>query len=72
MAYIRPNLSPEEETKYSKIAIKINGIDDRRLRLVYVAAIVAENVRLVKEVNEHRQARGLDLLPVYDPEKGLQ
>lgn len=68
-SYPRPGLTPEEEAKYSKIAVRINAIPDQRLRLVYVAAMVAENVRLLKEVNEHRMARGLAPLPVYDPEK---
>lgn len=67
--YPRPDLTKEEIDKYSRQARKLNAIHDERLRLVYVAALVAENVRLLKEVNEHRAARGMKPLPVYDPEK---
>lgn len=67
--YPRPDLTAEEVDKYSRQARKLNAIRDERLRLVYVAAMVAENVRLLKEVNQHREARGLKPLPVYDPEK---
>lgn len=67
--YPRPVLSKEEQETYAKQAKKINAIRDQVLRLIYVAKMVEENVRLLKEVNEHRAARGLALLPVYDPER---
>lgn len=66
--YPRPELTSDEGKKYSNVAKKINGIQDSRLRLVYLTTIVCENVRLLREVNEHRRARGLDPLPEYDPE----
>lgn len=67
-AYPRPDLEPGEMEKYSRVARKVNSIPDQMMRLIYVAAMISENVRLTKEVNEHRAARGLELLPTYDPE----
>jgi hypothetical protein len=67
--YPRPVLTKEEKEKYASAAKKINAIKDQYLRLIYVAKMIEENVRLLKEVNEHRAARGLAPLPTYDPEK---
>lgn len=67
-AYPRPDIDPQEAEKYSRVARKVNSIPDQMMRLIYVAAMIAENVRLTKEVNEHRIARGFEPLPVYDPE----
>jgi hypothetical protein len=66
--YPRPALSNEEEQKYVRVALKLNSIRDQRLRLLYMSTMIYENARLLKEVNEHRAARGLELLPSYDPE----
>lgn len=66
--YPRPEMTNDEQERYSRVARRINSIQDQRLRLVYTAALIAENVRLLREVNEHRQARGYRPLPEYDPE----
>lgn len=67
-SYPRPEVTTEEKEKISKAARKLAAIKDDRLRLAYVIAVCLENARLVREVNEHRQARGFEPLPVYDPD----
>jgi len=66
--YPRPEMTSADQEKYSRVARRINSIQDQRMRLVYLAAMIGENVRLLREVNEHRQARGYRPLPEYDPE----
>lgn len=67
-SYPRPEVTTEEKEKIAKAARKLAAIKDDRLRLAYVIAVCLENARLVREVNEHRQARGFEPLPVYDPD----
>lgn len=66
----RPILSDDEKHEVIKAAKKLNGCHDMRIRLVYLIAIMGENAQLLAEVNQHRAARGFELLPVFDPVTG--
>ncbi len=66
--YPRPDLSEDDKQSLQKIAKKLAAIRDDRLRLTYYMAICVENARLLKEVNEHRQARGFNPLTVHKNE----
>jgi len=65
--YPRPELSQDEANRYVKAAARLNSLNDQRIRLSYIIGLVIENARLLREVNEHRAARGYDPLPVYEP-----
>lgn len=67
--YPRPELSQDETTRYQKAAARLNSLNDQRIRLSYIIGLVIENARLLREVNEHRAARGFDPLPVYEPKE---
>jgi hypothetical protein len=68
--YTRPELTADEKRMLALTAHQINMLHDMRKRLAYIGALVAENARLTKEVNEHRAARGFELLPTFDPSQG--
>lgn len=65
MDYKRPELTIDEIDAAEKKAKSIfrqyglNGL------VKALADLVVENMRLLKEINEHRQARGIDPLPVH-------
>lgn len=67
--YKRPELSEAEKEALSRVARRLNAINDHTLRLSYFAALVYENARLLAECNDHRSVRGIDPLTVYDPNK---
>lgn len=67
--YIRPELSKDEQGELYQIARKITDLYNRQRRLTYILMLLLENAQLTKEVNEHRAARGFDLLPVVDNSK---
>jgi hypothetical protein len=69
MPYPRPELSAEEQSDLAMVAHQINMLHDARKRLAYIAALVAENARLSREINQHRAARGFAPLPTFDPSK---
>ncbi len=66
--YERPEVTEDEKEKLTRHARRMAAVKDDRLRLAYFVAICVENARLVREVNEHRAARGYEPLPVYDPD----
>ncbi len=66
MDYQRPELTDEDKRKAeveAKRLIQQHGYNNLPKML---ALLCVENVRLVKEINEHRAARGIDPLPVYE------
>ncbi len=67
--YERPELSKEEQHQLLLIALKICDLHNRNHRLAYIINLLTENQRLMVEVNEHRQARGFELLPTVDNSK---
>lgn len=63
--YIRPNLTTKEQydaEKDAKELIRKYGMSNA-IKIITLLAV--ENVRLTKEINEHRAARGIDPLPTY-------
>lgn len=66
--FTRPDLTPDESAKataYAKIIVYAQA--DKHLKLRMVESIMIENMRLLKECNQHRAAAGLDQLPVKEP-----
>lgn len=62
-------LTKEEQLDAFKLAKKI--ADNPRPKVVkgYVLAVIYENMRLLKLVNQHREQLGLDLIPMVDNTK---
>lgn len=64
--YIRPNITQKMKYDAEKSARELitkygfNNINK------IVGALAVENMRLVAEINEHRAARGIDPLPVFE------
>jgi hypothetical protein len=66
MDYTRPEITAEDKAtaeRDSKALVKKYGYNNLPKIL---ASLAVENVRLVKEINEHRAARGIDPLPVFE------
>lgn len=64
--YTRPELSDEQKKQAMKDAqTLIRNYGMSKVPLM-VAALCMENARLVKEVNDHRAARGIDPLPTFE------
>ena len=64
--YTRPNLTPEERYKAEKTAkalIAKYGFGNLPKMLAHLCV---ENALLVKEIQEHRAARGIEPLPKYE------
>lgn len=64
--YQRPELTDEDKKQAEADAQKLirkYGIANLPKML---AALAVENVRLVKEINQHRAARGIDPLPTFE------
>jgi hypothetical protein len=64
MEYHAPVLSIEEKEKAQQYAI--NAINKGGTYRNIIVALCAENMRLVKEIQEHRAARGIEPLPVFE------
>ena len=64
--YQRQELTTEEKERLSKYISKFVFHKSRREIIFAMAALCAENAKLTKEVNDHRAARGFELLPVCD------
>lgn len=62
-------LSGDDVKALAGVARKINDIPSPLVRFTYILRICVENAQLLMELNEHREARGLDPLPVYDPKE---
>jgi hypothetical protein len=66
MQYTRPELTAEDRTKagdYARATFRKYGMGKV---IIMVAELCLENIRLVKEINEHRAARGIDPLPTFE------
>lgn len=68
-SYERPNLTRDEKWILSITAKKINQLADPNKRGTYIVALLIENARLTKEINDHRKNLGIDPLPTFDPNK---
>ena len=65
MDYTRPELTPEEKHQCNIDAKELIRKYGMGKVFVIIDALVIENVRLTKEINEHRAARGIDPLKTY-------
>ncbi len=61
----RPQITNDEARQIMAVAHKIAKLYDFQRRYAYMQQIILENVRLLKEVNQHRQAAGLDPYTVH-------
>lgn len=66
MNYTRPELTVEDKAKAEADALKLVKKYGFANLPKMLAALCVENVRLVKEVNEHRAARGIDPLETFE------
>lgn len=65
--YKRPEIDEATQEAIARaVNRQINGKPFREVRKAFMAVCI-ENARLLAEVNEHRAARGLAPLPVYEP-----
>jgi phosphopantetheine adenylyltransferase len=66
MIYNRPELTDDDKKKAEADAMRLvkkYGFNNLPKML---AALCIENVRLTKEINEHRAARGIDPLETFE------
>jgi hypothetical protein len=66
MQYTRPELTEADKKQAELDAMKLIRKWGYSNLPKMLAALCLENVRLVKEINEHRAARGIDPLPTYE------
>jgi hypothetical protein len=66
MEYIRPTLTKDEESKAEKAAKGVMRKFGIQGVVMGLAQLCRENMLLLKEVNEHRAARGIAPLPVVE------
>lgn len=64
--YVRPELTDEDRKQAEQYASKVFRRYGISKVTVMIAALCLENIRLLKEVNEHRAARGIDPLPTFE------
>jgi hypothetical protein len=69
--YTRPILSLDERKGIVNAVMKIRQMGFSKT-LAYLTNALYENALLSKEVNEHRAALGIDPLPTYKPDTGIQ
>jgi hypothetical protein len=63
----RPEITDEMRDVIKKAATLIVINRSRPTIIAYVVLLLAENVRLLEEVNLHRNTLGYDLLEKFDP-----
>lgn len=66
MDYTRPELEEKEVIQARMDAQKLIRKYGMNKLAIMLAALVIENVRLVKEINEHRAARGIEPLATFE------
>lgn len=64
--YTRPELTDEDRTQAEQYASKVFRRYGIGKVAVMIAALCLENIRLLKEVNEHRAARGIAPLSTFE------
>lgn len=65
-SYIRPELSEEDKATAERDCKKLIQKYGYNNLPKILAALAVENIRLVKEINEHRAARGIEPLPTFE------
>jgi len=63
----RPELTLEERQQIAIIPSQIFRSKGLKGLQMYLLAIISENMILTKEVNQHREARGFELLKIHEP-----
>lgn len=66
-AFTPPALTAEELETATRMAVQMTSMrsmPDVRKAVIFV---ICQNMTLLKEINEHRVARGLPPLPAYQP-----
>jgi hypothetical protein len=58
--YERAVITPEEAAQISTVAHQITRIHDMQRRTTYIAALLVENVKMWKEINDHREKLGFE------------
>jgi hypothetical protein len=66
MEYNSPELTDEDKKKAEADALKLVRKYGFANLPKMLAALCVENVRLTKEINEHRAARGIDPLETFE------
>lgn len=66
MEYTRPQLTKEEEREAMDGASKLVRKYGMRNFGTLLSSLCRENMLLVKEINEHRLARGIEPLKTYE------
>ena len=61
--FIRPEITAEEATRIKMAAQKIVKVQRALDIAIALVALMGQNLKLTKEVNLHRAARGFELLP---------
>lgn len=64
--YARPEPTQEELKRIADFCPKLLNKRDHRYTLAVLMGLMRENVSLLREVNEHRAARGFEQLPTSD------
>jgi hypothetical protein len=65
--YERPILSEDDKAMCTRYALKIATHKGRQAMIAIVALVLEDNMRLTKEINDHRAALGFEPLPEYQP-----
>jgi hypothetical protein len=65
--FVRPELNPDDVLKIRKMASLISMSKTKPTLAALLTMFMAENMRLTKEVNIHREKLGYELLPVHEP-----
>ena len=64
----RPALTSSDEKYIEQFAHRLLGQLDRGVFRLALLTLLAENMKLTKEVNQHREKLGYECLPVHKPE----
>lgn len=64
--YQRPELTPAELAEITRTAALLIQSRNTARTLATLMGLMRENALLARECNEHRAARGFELLPIHD------
>lgn len=64
--FSRPELTKEEEAKVWRIANAVFGSRGVINKRTLFASLAIENIRMIREINIHREKLGYELLPNYE------
>jgi hypothetical protein len=69
--YVPPTLDKTEQAQAVTVSLKITSLHDLTKRKYYTLALVSENMRLVKQVNDLRAMLGMPAVEIHaaDPSR---